>query len=519
MITQGYLCDYTIHVPIFTNDPSNKKICEYLINNHRTIIVYCSDCKEGQTVCNIFNELQKGSAEYIDCHTNKTIRKEIIKKFKEGKLPFLVNVRVLTEGFDASITQRVCFMHMPSNKTTIIQIIGRALRPHPNKKYAKIILPYGIKEDEENINQFIKILAKNDSRIKKSFYEKKLGGYINIETIDDPNNENVIFKYEQIYSSFGQLLNGEDRWMKKLEQVKTYIDKYKKRPSSEDNDKNIKILGLWLLRQNKNYKNKTQIMKNQEIYNIWYEFINNSKYKTYFISNEKKWDNLLNDVINYMDKNNKRPSSRGKIKETKLLGSWLCHQTTNFKEKTQIIKNQNMYNKWNEFIDNPKYKKYFIYDEDDWNESLNDIIKYLDKNNKRPTDHAKNKETKLLGHWLNYQITCYNKKTFIMENQKIYDKFHDFITSIQYKKYFLNYVDKWDNSLCDVIKYINENNKNPSRSNKKKEIKILGQWLTDQKKKYKNRTYIMKNQKIYNKFHDFITSTQYKKYFKNMQNN
>ena len=50
------------------------------------------------------NELQNKSSDYIDCDTTKTKRKTIIEKFKSGELPFLVNVKILVEGFDAPIT-------------------------------------------------------------------------------------------------------------------------------------------------------------------------------------------------------------------------------------------------------------------------------------------------------------------------------------------------------------------------------------------------------------------------------
>ena len=37
-------------------------------------------------------------------------------------------MRVLVDGFDAPITQGVCFMHLPAVRQTAIQIIGRAAR-------------------------------------------------------------------------------------------------------------------------------------------------------------------------------------------------------------------------------------------------------------------------------------------------------------------------------------------------------------------------------------------------------
>ena len=90
---------------------------------------------------------------------------------------------ILVEGFDAPITKGVCFMHMPKSKTTLIQIIGRALRKHPLKTYANIILPFSSDSDGGNICRFIKVMAKNDSYIKKSYKSKTLGGYISIEIL------------------------------------------------------------------------------------------------------------------------------------------------------------------------------------------------------------------------------------------------------------------------------------------------------------------------------------------------
>ena len=180
MINKKYLCDYTINIPVFTDDPTNKNICEYLLKEYRNIIIYCNSQKEGKNINDLFNKLQKKSSEYIDCNTPKKKRKEIIEKYKIGELPFLVNVRILVEGFDAPITKGVCFMHLPSSKTTLIQIIGRALRLHKEKTYATIILPFSSKDDETSITNFMKVMAKNDTRLTGSHFGR-------------PSPESVIF--------------------------------------------------------------------------------------------------------------------------------------------------------------------------------------------------------------------------------------------------------------------------------------------------------------------------------------
>ena len=146
------------------------------------------------------NSIQKGCSEYIDCHTSRKKRNDILNNYKSGKLPFLVNVKILVEGFDAPITNGVCFMSLPSSSTTLIQIIGRALRLDPKrlKTMAKVILPFSKKEDEKAISNFMKVMAKNDSRIRKSYDNKKLGGYFNIENIfdDEESRQNGIFVFK-----------------------------------------------------------------------------------------------------------------------------------------------------------------------------------------------------------------------------------------------------------------------------------------------------------------------------------
>ena len=157
MIDQGILCDYNIHVPIFTDDPTNENICKHLLTEYLlgSTIIYCNSQKEGKLLSNLLNKLKKNSSKYIDCNTTKSIRNDIINNYKNGNIKFLVNVRILIEGFDAPITQNIVLLHIPHSKTTLIQIIGRALRKYPNKTYANIILPFSSDEDETSINNFI----------------------------------------------------------------------------------------------------------------------------------------------------------------------------------------------------------------------------------------------------------------------------------------------------------------------------------------------------------------------------
>ena len=200
---------------------------------------------------------------------------------------------------------------------------------------------------------------------------------------------------------------------------------------------NIKILCKWLSHQNQNYKNKTDIMcKTHEIYDKWSEFINDTKYKKYFLLNEEKWIEIFNEVKKYIDENNKRPPIRNQNNKNNKLGTWVITQIVNFQKKIQIMSNLKIYNIWNEFINTEKYKKYFISNEEEWANNLNKLKLYFDENNKRPSINDKNINVKYLGNWFFKQIYNYKNKKQIMFNDDIYNKWTIFINDNKYKIYF-----------------------------------------------------------------------------------
>jgi superfamily II DNA or RNA helicase len=538
MINKKYLCDYTINIPVFTDDPTNKNICEYLLKEYRSIIIYCNTQKEGKQINDLLNELQKGSSNYIDCNTPKRKRNDIINAYKSGDLPFLVNVRILVEGFDAPITKGVCFMHLPSSKTTLIQIIGRALRLHDNKTIATIILPFSSKEDEASISNFMKVMAKNDSRIKKSYETRKLGGYINIdcimketdedekegddedEEIEDKETINIKFKYDLIFDSMCVMKNSEEIWEKRLEEVKKYIDENGKRPSRYDKDKRIGTLCQWIIQQTFNYKRKQYNMKNEYIYNKWNAFINEEKYKQYF-KVLIMYDNFiikLNNVKKYIEKYNKRPH-HCKNKNIKALAQWILIQIQNYNKKQENMKDEKIYNKWTEFINNEKYKIYFKSQEENFNINLEKVKKYIDENKKEPLPTSINKNIKILGYWIETQIRNYKKKQNNMKHENIYNKWTEFINSDKYKIYFQSQYEYFIMNLDEVKKYINEKQKRPSSCNNEKKIKFLGLWIAKNITNHNKKLQNMMDENIYKKWTEFINDENYKQYFQSQYDN
>ena len=240
----------------------------------------------------------------------------------------------------------------------------------------------------------------------------------------------------------------------------------------------------------------------------------NVLFKKYFLSNEDEWLNNIDNLKKYIDNNNKTPSQNDKIDEIKKLSNWMYCQITIYKNKKNIMKNSEIYNKWIEFITSEKYKKYFLSNEDEWLNNLDNVKKYIDENDKRPSTNNKKIEIQILGKWIIRQNTIYKLKEQIMKNPEIYNKWTEIIISEKYKKYFMSYEDEWLNNLDMIKKYIDTNNKRPSSSDKNKEIKILSKWISHQITNYKSKGKIMKNHlEIYNQWTKFINDPIYNKYF------
>jgi superfamily II DNA or RNA helicase len=482
MINNKYLCDYNINVPIFSENANNTDICNYLISNYKYIIIYCNSISEGQSINNTLNIILPNCSQYLDYKTSKSNVNKILNKYKSGDLLFLVNVRILIEGFDAPITNGVCFLHMPGSKTNAIQIIGRALRLHPLKSIANVILPYSRRDDEKDINKFLNILANNDSRIKKSYNNKKLGGYINIsvesveenETESDENN----FIHNKIYNSLGEPLNDIEYWYKKYNELLEYIIINNKIPSSGSKDKIVTKLGRWYLYQNKNYKNKTYLMKNQKIYNKWTELLN--RYKKFIYKPKNNSFNVnYNLCIEYIEMYNKLPA-----RDNHNLYKWICR----IKKKYNKNKLQNKYKHlWRNLIE--KYKKVFNdfinkLGNNTWIENYNLFVDYIKKYNNLPADSKIDNSISILYSWMNNNKNNYEKNKMKDEHKILWesliknykDLFNDFINKPKRKTWIENY------NLC--IEYIKKYNNLPySKTNK--ELTNLYGWLKQNSYRYK----------------------------------
>jgi hypothetical protein len=232
-------------------------------------------------------------------------------------------------------------------------------------------------------------------------------------------NEEIYNKWSEFVEEYEEyMMTFEEQWYSSLQQVKDFMDEYNKKPTINDN----KILCQWIGTQLKNYKNKTYIMLNEIIYNKWTEFV--EEYKEYMMTNEELWHSNLQQVKDYINNNNKRPSPSN----NKILCSWLQNQIIYYKNKQYTMSNEEIYNKWTEFVE--EYKEYMMTNEEIWYSNLQQVKDFMNENKKRPSP----KGNKILCYWFQNQLNNYKKKTQIMSNEEIYNKWTDFVE--EYNRYF-----------------------------------------------------------------------------------
>ena len=66
-------------------------------------------------------------------------REHILEAFKRGDIPVVANVGVLTCGFDYPELDTIVIARPTKSLALYYQIVGRAIRPHPNKEAGWVV--------------------------------------------------------------------------------------------------------------------------------------------------------------------------------------------------------------------------------------------------------------------------------------------------------------------------------------------------------------------------------------------
>jgi len=106
------------------------------IAGERRCIAFCASVAHAERVAEIINRHRGGSAAWVCGETPRDERRNIFRNFSSGRLQFLVNVGVATEGWDDAALDGVgvsvvAMMRPTKSRALYCQCIGRATRPVP----------------------------------------------------------------------------------------------------------------------------------------------------------------------------------------------------------------------------------------------------------------------------------------------------------------------------------------------------------------------------------------------------
>jgi len=118
-----------------------KEISEYTLNRKKVLIFTSGikHCKE------VYNSMMKHDSKIAMVHSkqSKEINDKNIKDFKNGTIKYLLNINSMTEGFDDKEIDCVVLLRSTKSPGLYYQMVGRALRIHPDKENC-LVLDYGL---------------------------------------------------------------------------------------------------------------------------------------------------------------------------------------------------------------------------------------------------------------------------------------------------------------------------------------------------------------------------------------
>lgn len=99
------------------------------ICGERRAIVFATTVAQAERLAEIINRHRPGRAAWLCGKTDKDDRRRMLADFRAGRLQFVVNVGVLTEGFDDAGVEVVVMARPTKSRALYAQMAGRGTRP------------------------------------------------------------------------------------------------------------------------------------------------------------------------------------------------------------------------------------------------------------------------------------------------------------------------------------------------------------------------------------------------------
>lgn len=215
----------------------------------RRTVIFCSTVDHAKHVCEVF--VSRGiKAEVVTGALSGGERRAILKRLDTGETQVVVNVAVLTEGFDCQPVSCVVLLRPCSHKSTMLQMIGRGLRRVDHDRYPGIhkddciVLDFGyslLKHGNFNIDIELEPMKKTVPAINcpkcatliPAFVAEcpVCGEIINVRDVvpdREPSEKGLLenfvlteieiletspFRWEDLFDGYVSMANGIDAWV------------------------------------------------------------------------------------------------------------------------------------------------------------------------------------------------------------------------------------------------------------------------------------------------------------------
>jgi len=162
---------------------------------NRATVVFATSIAHSKHIANIFRQNGVPSG-HIDSEQNELERETQLANLNSGKIKVLSNCQILTEGWDQPKISCVIIARPTKSYPMYLQMVGRTLRPYPNKKDTLIIdhsgcvYEHGFPEDAGNWTLSTK-KPKTRDRIKDPIQpiEKQPFTCVRCDTVYAPNRD------------------------------------------------------------------------------------------------------------------------------------------------------------------------------------------------------------------------------------------------------------------------------------------------------------------------------------------
>jgi DNA repair protein RadD len=120
-------------------------------HDRQSVLVFAAGVRHGRHIARVLAELSGQEVGFLDGQTPAAERAELIARFRrespktlvpQPPLKYLVNVNVLTTGFDAPNIDCVAILRPTMSPGLFYQMVGRSFRLHPGKQNA-LVLDFG----------------------------------------------------------------------------------------------------------------------------------------------------------------------------------------------------------------------------------------------------------------------------------------------------------------------------------------------------------------------------------------